>query len=272
MKDPFYNNGIGMISAKLEQPAFPAPKQSANTLFNFMPRKDYLKKILTNMAIIPRYVNENINYLGLNTDNLAIPMTCFCDINMQRIKWHTKRYGRYGIAFHKDWSIRKGIQPIHYINPESFILREYRETFIDAEKYSGDDPEIERLQDYLLCHLAFMKPLYSDMSSSAKQNFHDEREWRYVPNMADISSELPQILWGKKNSAKARRDFNDGLVQCKAGWLSFKCDDVRYILLPDEKALQSIVKYIRSLKSVSEDEKYLLCSKPICLNSLEEDI
>ena len=166
-----------------------------------------LKKILTNMAIIPRYVNEDINYLGLSTDNLAIPMTCFCDINMQRIKWHTKRYGRYGIAFHKDWSIRKGIQPIHYINPESFILREYRETFIDAEKYSGDDPEIERLQDYLLCHLAFMKPLYSDMSSSAKQNFHDEREWRYVPNMADISSELPQILWGKKKQCQSKKRF-----------------------------------------------------------------
>lgn len=264
------NNGI--ISGRLDQSAFPAPKQSANTLFNFMPQIRFLKKILTNQAIIPRYVNEDIHYLGLTADDLAIPMTCFCDINMQRIEWHTKKYGKYGIAFHKDWSIRKGIQPIHYINPDSFLLREYRETFISAEKYNGNDEEVGKLQDYLLCHLAFMKPLYSELTSPSFQNFHDEREWRYVPNMSDISSELPQILWGKRNSDKAREDFNKGLEMCKESWLNFGCEDIRYILLPNERALKSIVKHIRLLKNVSEDDKFLLCSKLICLKSLEEDI
>lgn len=224
------------------------------------------------MAIIPRYVNEDINYLGISTGSLAIPMTCFCDINMQRIEWHTKKYGKYGIAFHKDWSIRQGIQPIHYINPDSFLLREYRETFIEAEKYDGNELKVEKLQDYLLCHLAFMKPLYSECFTNQGQNFHDEREWRYVPNMIDINSELPQILWGTKNSGSSRDAFNKGLEYCKESWLKFEHEDIRYILLPNQRALKSIIQYIESLKNVSNDNKLLLCSKLICLDSLEEDI
>lgn len=274
MQQPISSNEFTIVNGKLEQSAFPAPKQSANTLFNFMKQIKYLKKILRNFAIIPRYVNEDISYLGLETDNLAIPMTCFCDINMQRIEWHTKTYGKYGIAFHKDWSIRQGIQPIHYINPNSFLLREYKGTFVGAEKYDGADPEVENLRDYLLCHLAFMKPLYryDEQGSSSYQNFHDEREWRYVPNMADISSDLPQILWGHHNNSVSRENCNKGLEKCPSSWLKFECKDIRYILLPHEEALESIVKYICSLKKISEDEKYILCSKLICLNSLEEDI
>lgn len=272
MQQPVLSSDAHMIDGKLEQMTFPAPKQSANTLFNFMRKRSYLKKILANMAIIPRYVDEDIHYLGLSAGNLAIPMTCFCDINMQRIKWHTKKYGKYGIAFHKDWSIQKGIQPIHYINPNSFLIREYRDSFISAEKYSGDDSEIGKLQDYLLCHLAFMKPLYGEISSPFCQNFHDEREWRYVPNMVDISSELPPILWGKRDNATSRAEFNKGLKNCNSSWLKFQCENVRYILLPSEKEFKPIMSYIRSLKNISEDDKFLLCSKMICLSSLEEDV
>lgn len=39
--------------------------QSANTLFNFMKRKEYLINILRKKALIPRYCLENIEYLNI---------------------------------------------------------------------------------------------------------------------------------------------------------------------------------------------------------------
>lgn len=62
------------------------PKQSANALFNFMRKLEYLKIILKNSAVIPRYFEEDINYLGLDVGKISIPVTCFCDINLQRIR------------------------------------------------------------------------------------------------------------------------------------------------------------------------------------------
>lgn len=265
-------NNNKLINGQFEQYKYPPPKQSANTLFNFMPRLSYLKTILSNKAIIPRYVNEDIKYLNISTDNIAIPMTCFCDINMQRILWHTKTYGQYGIAFHKDWSIEKGIQPIHYINQESFFIKEYSETFVSAERYSGNDKEIEILQNYLLTHLAFMKPLYSQSNIKNLQNYHDEREWRYVPNMSSINTEMPQFLWGKNSNKNSREDCNEALKYCKGSWLNFEWTDIRYILLPDDKAQNKLIKHIQNLKNISDNDRILLYSKLICLQSLREDI
>ena len=87
-----------------------------------MRKLDYLKMILKNSAIIPRYFEEDINYLGIEIGKISIPVTCFCDINLQRIAPHTSEYGEYGIGFYKEWCLAKGIQPIHYINERSKLF------------------------------------------------------------------------------------------------------------------------------------------------------
>lgn len=263
---------IDIPKGSLEQWHCPAPKQSANTLFNFMRHFDYLKAIIHNKAIIPRYVNEDIRYLHLDVDSLSIPMTCFCDINMQRIESHTKRYGKYGIAFHKDWSIRQGIQPIHYINPYSFILEDFQDAFVRATNYAGDDESVETMQSYLLCHLAFMKPLYGSSSLGSTQNFHDEREWRYVPILSKIGTDMPPLLWGSNNSPSSRDTCNQGLKFCSGSWLHFEWENIRYILLPDSTAVEKMIAYIEKSKRISPSDKYMLYTKLICLGSLKEDI
>lgn len=71
-------------------------KQSANTLFKFMKKIDYLKEIIENSAIIPRYNNEIIEYLKLGVVNeIAFPMICFCDINLTKLKSHSEIYGSF---------------------------------------------------------------------------------------------------------------------------------------------------------------------------------
>lgn len=94
---------------------------SSNILCNYMREVDYLKLILDNQAIIPRYVIEPLDYLSIpKLERIAFPMTCFCDIPFSRAIHHMTNYGTYGIAFNKQTLIEKAhVQPIHYINVAS---------------------------------------------------------------------------------------------------------------------------------------------------------
>lgn len=64
--------------------------QSANTIFNFMKKSEYLKEILEKKAIIPRYCKENLEYLNIHNGDIAFPeamvlQKCFCDIPFHKL-------------------------------------------------------------------------------------------------------------------------------------------------------------------------------------------
>ena len=86
------------------------PRQSANTLFRFFEKSDFLFETIEKQAMIPRYYSENIKYLNIGMRQIAYPMICFCDITVHRLEEHINLYGKYGIAFSKSWGIEKGIQ------------------------------------------------------------------------------------------------------------------------------------------------------------------
>lgn len=64
--------------------------QSANTLFHFMTKPEYLESILRRKAIIPRYCVETIDYLNIHNgthsfNEAAILQKCFCDIPFHKL-------------------------------------------------------------------------------------------------------------------------------------------------------------------------------------------
>ena len=59
----------------------------ADTLFSFTTKLEYLTSTIKNKMISPRYCEENIEYLQIDSiKSIAIPMKCFCDINLHMIK------------------------------------------------------------------------------------------------------------------------------------------------------------------------------------------
>lgn len=105
-------NAVPQLGAEIQW------RNSANALCNYMKRFEYLQMILEKQAIIPRYVIEPLGYLRITgVEQLAFPMTCFCDIPLSKVAGHMSKYGRYGIAFNKATVMNKfRLQPIHYIN------------------------------------------------------------------------------------------------------------------------------------------------------------
>lgn len=106
-------------------------EQSANALINFMRRREYLEMILHNMAIIPRYYIEYVDYLNIEgLSKVAFPMSCFCDIPLNKLTSHMEFYGDFGIGLDKErWGINKGIQPV------KVALIDYLLKMISLRKY-----------------------------------------------------------------------------------------------------------------------------------------
>lgn len=85
------------------EPASTPPTQSANTLFRFFTKPEYLYGTIEKNALIPRYYGENVDYLNIGHHQVYYPMICFCDITIHRMTEHINVYGQYGMLCLDVW-------------------------------------------------------------------------------------------------------------------------------------------------------------------------
>lgn len=278
-------------SSELEEIKY---KVSANYLSNFMRKREYLEDTIKRMAFIPRYCYENLEYMNLllydeKIKGIFIPMVCFCDIPLHQIAYHAageKGYGKFGIALTKEWGKKNDLQNIHYVNEGSKFLKQFENTMnmiiqnLDQEKSKLFDT----LSDSMLEHLQYMKPNYGTMkkeidsqSKTIKKNFHDEREWRYIPRFN--KQDLPQIIIEPKDSKLLAQEVNgkkltNAISEIPSSFLNFSVTDVKYIFVETDKDRRAIIDCILGIdeSTLSKDEKLILISKIIVYSDFEEDI
>lgn len=276
-------------------------KITANALFNFMQEYSFLEKILLNMSIFPRYYPEDISYLKLkykskDLTEWYIPMTCFCDIPLHQISYHAegnpsspedRGYGKFSIAFHKSFGIKKGIQPIHYLNQESINAVELTNTMnlLLSEDFEGVS-EASKVNDiitnFIFEYIRIIKPYYGQMKRKGKdnqiqiikKNFQDEHEWRYIPKLE--SNELPLMLIEEKDilAEEVNKFYTDSIPLTTKGVLSFNVDDIRYIFVDTNQNRNKLIKFIREKRKgrrLTRQEKDILISKIMVYDELKED-
>lgn len=293
--------------------------QSANTIFNFMKKSEYLKEILEKKAIIPRYCKENLEYLNIHNGDIVFPeamvlQKCFCDIpfhkltenfylnpvgeiysnlssdEKKRIKnnyTHTDFYGEYGIAFSKEWGEKNNLQPIHYLNEQSQYTRYFSEI---VEQVLNTDNVSDTYVDDILDRLCFIKPLRGIMKRKNKKetgeeieiefqkNFHDEKEWRYVPGRESVrNTNIERVV---ANQYLLEMDINSRLStrQYDKLWLHYNYEDIRYIIVPNASER---IDFINTILSIPEEQftsesdimtqKYILISKILVLAEIRKD-
>jgi len=298
--------------------------QSANTLFHFMSKMDYLTTILRHKAIVPRYCLEDIEYLNIHIEGtifneVAVLQKCFCDIpfhklteffelngfgeaynalsdedknNLKRTNTHPDYYGKFAIAFSKGWGERKNLQPVHYLNVDSSYVREFSELM--GKALSADDIPDEHVND-ILNRLSFMKPLRGVMKrtihgkdSKTKtiefiKNFHDEKEWRYVPNAFELSKTSLRGIIANPHMLKTRHtlnSLNDTITEEKYRplWIEYNYDDIRYIIVPDSHARIIAINTILQIPDENFNQheeialqKHILMTKIQVLDEIRKD-
>lgn len=252
------------------------PIQSANVLFKFMKDIEYLKQILINKAILPRYCEEDIDYLNIPIDKVAFPMSCFCDIHFNKLNFHVQKYGAYGIGLNKEWGIEQGIQPIHYINKESKLIKDYGEAFKSALENNFEDKEsVKHFKNYILHHLLYMKPIDGKMrieKDFVTRNFHDEKEWRFIPDFNKVETQLPQIVIPPKINYGSLMSYSEGITKKPEFWLRFELENIKYIILKSEQDRTELIRFIIKNNIASDEEQYILFSKILVFQELGEDI
>lgn len=257
--------------------AFIRPKQSANVLFKCMKKLDYLKSTLKMKAIVPRYYEEKINYLNIKeTDKIAFPMSCFCDIHLNKLVDHMGNYGFFAIGMNKDWGIRQGIQPIHYINEYSALRKDFSSIFNHATHATDEQRnDFRAYNNYLLMDLLFMKPLEGEMMTDKGdkiRNFHDEREWRFIPNINEVETKLPLLIPQQQMNEKSYGSYSEGIQKRPELWLKFELSAIKYIIVTDKSSKMELINFLRD-NSVAENEEefFDLVSKILVFNDLRED-
>ena len=298
--------------------------QSANTLFHFMKEFGYLKTILSKRAIVPRYCIETMDYLHIRNgevdiQDVAVLQKCFCDIPLHKLadtfsvigtgeayasltseeqfrlqhrNTHFDFYGGFAVGFSKNWSERKKLQPIHYLNTESAYSGHF-ERLLPIALSAEDLPDV--YVDDILYRLAFIKPLRGIMQrnfdhgegKSVKvdiyKNFHDECEWRFVPEHTITETfNLSNVIANPKivNNGGLIWEMNKSLEEerYRPLWLDFDYDEIRYLIVPDNNYRIALINAIyeipedRFSKAIDIDlQKKVLISKILVLDEVRRD-
>jgi hypothetical protein len=250
---------------------------SSNCLFHFTPKKEHLINILEE-NFIPRYSFENVRLSNLRDDEIfesGIPMVCFCDISLSQINNHIKTYGNYGIGMTKEWGIKNKLNPIIYINPDSYIagtISKLAESVNNALCENLNETSKSICDEYMNT-LNFLKPYDGDFKRGRKTfknvRFYDEREWRFVPKIS-IASEYESTISKKEfNNPEVLQQANNKMVDFR---LKFEPKDIKYIFLKNENEIHQMVEKLRNIKQgFSSKEIDILTSKILTTQQIEED-
>ena len=258
-------NGVKEEKIKKHIPS----KIQADTLFNFCSKLEYLEEPIKTKMLSARYCEENIEYLNLEEiKRISFPMKCFCDINMHKLEEHLSWYGYYGLAFKKEWGMKKGIQPVQYVNPDTELIKDFSESFIKALKIDKTkQTESEKvMKNYLLHQLMYFKPYSGKMKNRNNQEedekcFTDECEWRFIPNVSRLG--YKQIYFDEQVlNAGNLNDISNSMIGKEEISLDFSYDDLKYIIVRTKEDVEKISDTIMKMK-IKKEQKRLLISKII---------
>ena len=269
---------VGKASAQREKASKHTPsKIQADTLFNFTTELNHIITYIKNKMVSPRYCEEDIRYLRItDLKKIAYPMKCFCDINLHRIEEHLQWYGYYGLAFTKDWGMQRQIQPIHYINPESELCKDFTKAFSAALKSDvrKESKTQSKMENFLLHEMMYYKPYEGRMKNRntgeiKKKCFTDECEWRYIPDVTRAG--FVQVYFNEDIlNAGGLDDISNAMSGIQEISLNFAYTDLKYIIVKTLSDFEILTEVIMTL-GLDKLEEYQLISKVIIWDSAKGD-
>lgn len=256
---------------------YPESEQSANTLFHFVGKIEYLFDILEKCCLYPRYCAERYSFLPSDFPPLIFPMKCFCNIYLEKLQLHCKEYGSYGIGFKRDALLRRGVQPVQYINEASDlgkILKKDAQNFLNK---GGDILANNFLHSKLFNHLKHSKPLSGKDKDGKMKFLPDEKEWRFVPtvNKKNKSAAFLNVL----ANPDAIRRASDEIEKREELKLDYEYSDIKYLIVNNAEERMCLAKYIwyrlkleGYKREQKENVKLELISKIVELDRIRGDL
>ena len=228
---------------------------SSNSLFHFTNSAERLIGILKH-TFKPRYCLEDLKMFQTfddddSHDELAIPMVCFCDIPLSKIKTHLTFYGNYGIGLTKEWGIKNGVSPLLYVDSTSETTKSIRNIFAEYHRSSTEHKAIWEMGKQVMRFLRFTKPYEGKFWRNGEYlqgiRFYDEREWRFVPEVKGEDNLTPWIIKEDYLDDIKRSELNEVLAEKYT--LHFEPSDIKYIIVENEDQILSIIRAVERIKN-----------------------
>jgi len=220
-------------------------------LFHFTDKKGLYGILEKSFSV--SYAREKIIGSRKSTE-FAVPMVSFCDLRLSELKNHIDKYGSYGIGLTKEWANDHGLNPVFYVNKDSFFTGDFIKGVegIFSSIDSIEDGEIFGVaqKSYMgaLNAYRYMKNYEGDLTrrngiKTRKYRFADEREWRYVPPLGDTLRPFVPIndIGSKKQKAK----FNREIANLR---LRFKPDHIRYLIVESDGEINKLIAHLERAK------------------------
>jgi len=231
------------------------------------------------MAFKPSYAKERVSSNDETTPNFFVPMVSFCDFKVHELNLHCTKYGKFGIGLSKKWGIRKGLNPVFYINDGCNLFGDIRKSLISIDKCNDNLMSAESRGDKdwdLLTKIlsnsqkimdlyCYSKNYQGELERKGKKTiknfrFADDREWRYVsPNV-----EFP--LYGESKNV-TKESLNNAYIR-REHFLNFKYENIKFVFVPNKKERLYLINFIDRLP-INKDEKHLLISKILVIKHLD---
>jgi hypothetical protein len=221
---------------------------SANSLFHFTKEKNFLYRILDEGFKLS-YCREDF-FIGGEQQSIRVPMVSFCDIPLSEIKNHIDSYGPYGLGLSKEWGKLNKLNPVLYVEQDSFLSRSYERIlsrFVPEEAQVNEVPDTDKAA--VLDVLRYIKNYEGSLTRNNGRRirmyrFSDEREWRYVP---EVTEDCHMILEDRLYQRKEIREV--ALEKLSRLRLRFNADEVRYIVIDKDAEINDLVEYLRHIKN-----------------------
>lgn len=174
---------------------------------------------------------------NLLTEELVVPyVTCYCDIPLNSLEIHMRKYGWFGFSFSRDYLAKLGARPVIYIpwrkdqawwnsiHGRSFlsyaeqVYRGFKQHIVEpvsstSHSFSmGSIPktkeEAAREMDSMLIKdfFAYIKPFNVELTEDDPDNFYMEREWRKYGPLEFRPDDVHRILVSKGFGGRLQRD------------------------------------------------------------------
>ncbi|MCD7951100.1 MAG: abortive infection system antitoxin AbiGi family protein, partial [Erysipelotrichaceae bacterium] len=236
---------------------YPLSEQSANTFFHFMNKQKFLKEILNDKKIYPRFCKEDISNLDLDIKSITIAMKCFCNIPLHLVNNHRNEYGNYCIGLKKEWGIKNGLQPVIYYNIDSEFKTSFKTTYEAAMAYVANDEILINMAELINHTFKYMKPIMGlDPKTKKLKDFTDEKEWRFVPNIN--CPEFSEIIIDDTIDNPDVLELYNATIKKEGYCLNFDYKDIKYLFVKKSSNRKSLIKVIEKLECSQEEKNYLI--------------
>lgn len=237
---------------------------SSNTLFHFTNSIDKLSSIVNNGFLVS-YCLEPIE--------IAFPMISFCDINLSQASNHFESYGYYAIGMKKEWAIKNKLNPVLYIESNSYLKDQLFESMENLSETNQEEFEkFKKMINFTANFQRFHKPYQGELKRENGRinnyKFYNEREWRFIPDIKlDIRPAMGIKEYKKFQKLNPKKPHFDNLG------LKFKAQDIKYLIVKSEDEIPKIMDYISELSNFgSHKEIQLLFTRILTFKQIEEDM